>query len=143
MSKIPGLLTFHPVPVPLLPEPFLSGDPVAIFLYGQNPANAYNYDVLQQMLNHQCVEMGNRTAKQQVDSYNGAVSRYWQNGGPDNKFGYLLPTSIPILEACYPPATDATVRYDPTTGTWNPSGVVIETKPWTLPPGTVLYTVEP
>ncbi len=143
MSKIPGLLLFNPVPVPPLPEPWLSGDPIAIWEYGQDPANAYNYEVLQQMLNHQAVEMGNKSASTKVKSYNGQVSRYWQNGGPSNVYGYTLPVALPVLEACYPPATDATVQYDPVTRTWKPSGQVLETKPWSLPPDTVLYIVEP
>lgn len=139
----PGLLQFLPVPVPTLPEPWQSATVDQKLAYAQTLAAFGNLDQLQQTLNMLAVQAGNLQGGHAVGNYNGLVKRYWLNGGPANKYGFLLPTALPILEQFYKPAADATDQYDPISRSWKPSGQVLDTKPWSLAPGTVLFKILP
>lgn len=145
MSRIPGLWVFQPVPlvpgISLLPEPWQSATTEQKLLYAQTTAAFGNYDQLQQTYNMIAIEKGNLRATHAIGDYNGAVKRYWLNGGPNGN--YALPATLPDLAQYYRPAEDATDVYDSSTRTWHPNGTVIETPIWTLPPDTVLYIVEP
>jgi hypothetical protein len=113
--------------------------------YAMTLAAFGNYEQLQQTENMIAVQNGNLLANNAIGPYNGQVKRYWLNGGPANTYGFVLPGDPANLhlEQYYKPAVDATLVYDPATQTWKPSGMVLETPIWTLPPGTVLYIVEP
>ncbi len=142
MSRVPGLLTFNPVPVPPLPEPWQSATTEQKLAFAQTMAAFGDFDQLQQTRNMLAVQAGNLLAKHAVDSYNGLVKRYWLNGGPNNTYGFTLPVALPQLAQYYKPAEDATEIYDPATRSWKPSGLVIDTPIWSLPADTVLFTVE-
>jgi hypothetical protein len=133
-----GLMTFYPVPEPPLPEPWASGTQDQINRYINDPTLGFgNLEQLQMVENREAIHSGNLGAVAHVGAYNGWVKLYWNNGGPDNKYGFKLP-ELPELTQYYKPAVDARVK---TRAANDPTGIVLETPIWSLPPGTVLYTV--
>lgn len=137
--KYPGMLTFIPQPVPEMPYPYRDQD---TFMDRWNYQKAHpggDLNEEQLILNHQAVEAGNRAASALVGAYNSQIIRYYDNGGAKNKYGLVLPTTLPVLEACFPPAPDATVHYDPIAKKWVPSTIHLEAAPWVLPADAVLF----
>lgn len=136
----PGLIIFLPVPVPPLPEPYLSGNAAAIWAYTHNPANAGgNMEDFQKILNNEAVLIGNRAANTAVIMHNSQLIRYWQNGGPSNTYGLTLPSALADLAQYFKPAQDATAQFNVLTKKWEPVGPPLATPPWVLPAGTVLF----
>lgn len=133
MTKYPGLLLFTPPPIPPMPEPYVTGSAAQIYAY-QKAHPGGDMDEEQQILNNEAVHSGNLLAGAVVTAYNSTVCRYWENGGPKNKYGLKLPDALVDLAQFYKPATDATLTGLPP----RPSGIKLKTAAWELPAGFVL-----
>ena len=132
----------------MLPEPWQSASTDVKNEYAHTLQAFGNMEQLQQTRNALAIEAGNKALSgisSPLGKYNGDTKRYWLNGGPSNTFGFVLPGDPAglHLEQYYPAAQNACVRWDPAQKINVPTGEVTETPIWSLPPGTVLYIVQP
>jgi hypothetical protein len=146
---IPNLVTFLPVEDPGLPFPYQSGTAKQKDDYEKSELGKLMFwENMQKVNNHTAIAAGNKAASEACDKYNGETETYWLNGGESS--GRPLPSVDSLeLEQYYLPAVDATAQYIPPSGgqpgRWVeiPGAPDTKTPEWTLPAGTVLYTVLP
>lgn len=146
--KYPGLLSFIPVEDPGLPEPYASGTFAEKDAYEKSEEGKAQYwENFQKINNHTAIAQGNKNAGNAISSHNAKIKQFYDNGGTAK--GYVLPADLTQEEVAkyYPPAVDATSTYVPPAngqpGYWVPNGQATLTEVWSLPPGTILFVVQP
>jgi hypothetical protein len=122
-----------PVEVPPMPYPYRPGDSAADRLRYQAEHPGGDLEEQQLIMNAEAVTAGNQSAEHVIREYNNHICQYWDNGGAKNTYGYKLPLPLgDSVAKAYKPAGNA---HAPSA---TPKG---GTAPWTLVPGTVLYTI--
>jgi hypothetical protein len=128
-----------------MPYPYRPEDTAEDRLKYQADNPGGDMEEMQLILNSQAVTAGNKSAEAAIRNYNNAVCQFWDNGGPGNTYGYKLPAPPRTLqlEQYYKPAQNATDTYHAgPPPQWVPGDTTLSVQPWTLPEGTVLYTVD-
>lgn len=147
MATYKGLLTQVPVADAGLPEPYATGTAQEKQAYEQSAEGKAQYwNNFQLINNHTAIASGNKASLNAINKYNSEVKFFYDNGGAAK--GYSLPVLEDLhLEQYYTPAVDATSFYVPPAngqpGKWvpNPNPPKVDVPVWSLPEGTVLYTV--